>query len=186
MRIKGYTVFLMCVAVAVIAVGCKGKFIPSADSAVVVNQYQLTAAEFNELFADAMSEDTPEMRSAFLERLIMRKILLQEAQREKLDTRKSFLRAIENFWEQSLLKIVIDNKTQEFAKGLKVTDEEVAEAYSQLLQENPEMDASLEAMKGDVYNMLLQEKQSQAFEKWLGVLKEDAHISIKKEEIGII
>ena len=54
--------------------------------------------------------DTAESRQNFLSALIDRKLLLQYAQKEGFDKETSFLQTIERFWEQSLLKIVLDKK----------------------------------------------------------------------------
>ena len=66
----------------------------------------------------------------FLDNLITRKLILQEAQKMGLDRKKEFLKAIENFWEKSLLKIMVDEKTDEIFTDITVTDEEVEESYA--------------------------------------------------------
>jgi hypothetical protein len=89
---------------------------PSEKIALRISSYSLTAGEFNDLFDDLNVKDTPRAREAFLDNLITRKLLVKEAQRQGLDRKKDFLRSIENFWEQSLVKIVIDKKTSQIAK----------------------------------------------------------------------
>jgi hypothetical protein len=94
------------------------------DAVVVVNNYSLTREEFeNEFKASAYSEiDTPESRKNFLNTLIDRKLILQYAQTEGLDKEKNFLKSIEKFWEQSLLKIVLDKKTREIESKIVLAD----------------------------------------------------------------
>ena len=82
--------------------------------AVTINAYKLSAEQFEELYREYGSgDDTSKSRMEFLDNLITRKLLLQEAQRLGLDTQKEFLRSIENFWEKSLLTLVVEHKMKE-------------------------------------------------------------------------
>ena len=87
------------------------------DWVVSINDYQISRAEFESEFKDSAygAVDTPESRRNFLNALIDRKLILQYAQKEGFDKEKPFLKAIEKFWEQSLLKVVLDRKTIEIA-----------------------------------------------------------------------
>ena len=103
---------------------------PSEKIAVRISSYSLTAGEFNDLFDDLNIKDTPRARRAFLNNLIIRKLLVKEAQRQGLDREKDFLRSIENFWEQSLVKIIIDKKTNQFAKDGGISAIETEDDYN--------------------------------------------------------
>jgi SurA N-terminal domain len=84
---------------------------------ISINDYKITRAEFESEFKDSAygAVDTPESRQNFLNALIDRKLILQYAQKEGLDKETTFLKTIEKFWEQSLLKIVLDRKMLEMA-----------------------------------------------------------------------
>ncbi len=88
---------------------------PDKDIVATVNNYSISRAEFESEFKDSSygGTDTPESRQNFLNTLIDRKLILQYAQKEGLDKEKNFLKSIEKFWEQSLLKIALDQKTRE-------------------------------------------------------------------------
>ena len=81
-----------------------------------VNNYEITRVEFEEEFRRSRFglADTLESRRQFLNNLINQKLILQEAQKEGLDKDPGFLKLIERFWEQSLLKITLDKKSREF------------------------------------------------------------------------
>lgn len=85
------------------------------ETVITINNYNITRVEFEKEFKNSTygKTDTPESRKDFLESLINRKLILQQAQKEGLDKEKSFLNMIEKFWEQSLLKIALDKKTKE-------------------------------------------------------------------------
>jgi len=82
-----------------------------------INNYEITKEEFIEEFKDSAYgvSDTEESRKSFLDNLINRKLVLQEAQRQGLDKKKDFLKSIERFWEQSLLKVMLDKKSKDIS-----------------------------------------------------------------------
>jgi len=82
-----------------------------------INNYEITLNEFKEEFRESSysQDNTPESRKEFLKSLIGRKLILQDAQVIGLDKQKDFLKMIERFWEQSLLKLALERKSQEIA-----------------------------------------------------------------------
>ncbi len=117
-------VFILFILLSIIAIS--GCCCPASgggadkDTAVSVNNYVITRAEFEAEFKTSpySRSDTPESRKAFLNGLIDRKLILQYAQQNDLDKEKGFLKSIEKFWEQSLLKIALDKKTKEIASKM--------------------------------------------------------------------
>lgn len=80
-----------------------------ADFKTVVNPYVDTAdAELNR----------KEVKAALLDDIIIRKVLIQEAQRQGLDKQKPFMREIERYWEQSLIKLLLKKKSEEMARDI--------------------------------------------------------------------
>lgn len=176
---------LIITAVFLLNFACAKKG-PSDKIAVKISDYSLTAGEFNELFAEFKSfEDTPRAREAFLDNLITRKLLLQEAQRKGLDKQKDFLKSIENFWEQSLLKIIMDRKTKEISRDMTATEQELRARYNKWLQDNPNNPKTFDEL-GDIIKWhLLKEKETIAINSWIDGLKNKAIIEIDKRAIGI-
>ena len=91
------------------------------DAALIINNRIFTTAEFNGLY----SEQQPRMQSKtdFINSLITKELLIQESQKEGIDKEEPFRRSIQNFYEQSLIKLLIDRKLA----SLKVTvsDDEI-------------------------------------------------------------
>ena len=106
--------YLSLLFVALLLTGCSRS--PSQkDILAKVNNYEITRAEFEDEFKASPYEktDTPESRKEFLSTLIDRKLVLQYAQQKDYDKETGFLKLIEKFWEQSLLKVALDKKTSE-------------------------------------------------------------------------
>ena len=177
--------FLIILMLSLVSYGCDSKP-PLKKAAIKINEYTLSADEFNKVFSQSrISEDTPRTREAFLENLISRKLLLQEAQREGLDKQKDFLKSVENFWEQSLLKIVIDKKIKEVSGTISVTEREIEDYYNKWAKANPDDTKTLNEMRDVISWQLLREKQSLVLNRWIAGLKNKANINIDRKVIGI-
>ena len=168
-----------------ICCGCAKKP-PLEKTAIRVNSYTLSADEFNRLFSELrMSEDTPQVREAFLEKLINRKLILQEAQKKGLDKKEDFLKSIENFWEQSLLAIVIDKKVKEISGSTTVSKREIQVYYNNWIKDNPDEQQTLDEMRDTIEWQLLTNKQRAALNSWIETLKDNADIEVDKKAIRI-
>lgn len=115
---------MVALAVLMIA-GCKSQ-VKDRQILAKINNYEITKDEFEEEFSDSgfAASDTEESRRKFLENLIDRKLILQEAQAKGLDKEKAFLKSIERFWEQSLLKIAVDRKARDISISAYSRDKE--------------------------------------------------------------
>ena len=177
--IVSYFVFALC------SISCAKKP-PSEQIVVEVNNYTLTTEEFNKLFSDAnISGDTKKSRKEFLNNLVIRKLILQEAEHEGLNKKKEFLKSIEEFWEESLLRNVIDKKTLEIYSTITVTEEEIQDAFNKWVDQNLENTKTVDEMRDFIHEQLLRVKQSLAFNAWIQDLKSEAEITIDKKAIGI-
>lgn len=66
--------------------------------------------------------------SELLDSAITRKLLIQEAQRQKIDKEESFRRSLKTFYEQSLVKVLMDRQYGDIK--VEVTEEEVVKYLS--------------------------------------------------------
>jgi len=183
--VKVYLPFLLIAGLSCWSSGCSGK--PSSEKIVLrINNYTITTGEFNELFNEMRAtEDTPENRQLFMENLINRKLLLQEAQRRGLDREKEFLKSIERFWEQSLLKIIIEEKVKEIEGNISFTEEEIQQRYMEWVKINPDDVRPLEDMGELIKWELLKTKQNKILELWIEGLKKDTRVKINKKALGV-
>jgi len=115
--------------------GCKCQ---AKDKQVLarINNYEITKQEFEEEFKNSgfSVSDTEESRKSFLDNLINRKLILQEAQRQGLDNDSAFLKSIERFWEQSLLKVMLDKKSKDISMLKDAGKKEIEGAYDGWLE----------------------------------------------------
>jgi hypothetical protein len=165
--------------VIVLFVAFKLKPPKQEDYLVKINNYTITPQEFNEEFqASAYAKDnTPESKKEFLSMLIRRKLVLQDAQSLGLDKDKEFLKSIERFWEQSLLKRMMDKKTHEISGQAQIPDSAVKILYEKLKNEG-KADKPYEQMYSQIKWSLSRIQESQAVNQWLLSLYKKAEIKI--------
>lgn len=159
--------------------GCAPK--DNQNIALKINNYKMTQEEFEGEFRDSpyAKLDTPESRKEFLNNLINRKLLLQEAEAEGLDKQKNFLRSIEKFWEQSLLKIILDSKTREIAASVQISDQEIETKYKDMVRKG-ETTKNYQEIYRDIKWQLTRAKQSQVLNDWIDNLKKKSYIEYNK------
>jgi len=168
--------------------GCSGpaEDSPRRDVVIRVNDYTLTAKEFDDLFRDfGPRKADAKAKAEFLKNLITRKLLLQEGQKLGLDKDRDFLMTVENFWEQSLLQLVISEKMRTLAGQVNVTDADVEEYYRNWKKANPEDGSAPEAMRRSIRLKILKAKQDQALDKWINALKSRANIKVDKKALDL-
>jgi hypothetical protein len=152
---------------------------PMKPAVVTINNYSISLAEFDREFRDSpmAKKDTREARKQFLDMLINRKLILQEAQKLGLDKDAEFLKSIERFWEQSLLKAYLDRKTQEVAGQIFISDFAVEQAYKNLQAEG-KTEKSYAEMYRTLKWDLARAKEAELMDKWLKDLKSKAAIEV--------
>ncbi len=100
--------------ILVFVLGCQSR---ESQKAVVarVGTYVITRDEFEEAYKNSVQaqEHNPFYRSAFLNNMINQKLILLDAEHRGLDHDPQFLKMIENFWQQSLLTMALQEKTKE-------------------------------------------------------------------------
>lgn len=158
--------------------GCQ-KQPPVEHILVKVNNYALTKEEFDEDFKNSMygANDTFEARKEFLNNLINQKLILQDAEKQGLDKQKSFLRIIERFWEQSLMKVALDKKSKDISGSVSVSNDIVKEAYDNMAQAG-KADRPYQEMKEQIKWQLIKLKETQLMNDWMDNLRNKAQVKI--------
>ena len=101
--------------------------IPVKDYVIRVNGKLITASEFSHQL-----NRQPVLLGGsanYAESLVTRELLIQEAKRQKIDQEEPFRQALKNFYEQSLIKILVDRKMRSITYT--PTPEEIS-AYKKL------------------------------------------------------
>lgn len=183
---KNYGLFAVLCLLTVVALASCSKKQPAEKPAIKVNDVEISVSEFNKRFSQMKnSDDTVENRKLFLENYLNRKVLLLEAQRLGIDKEESFLDAVEKFWEQSLLKIVVDRKLKEISQNIKVSKQEVQQAAQKWLSENPTTTKSKKDIIQLIMKQRVREKQTLALNSWISDLRNQANIELDNELLGI-
>jgi len=183
--------FILILLTSLISTGC-GKVPRSqdGDSRVVarINDYELTVMDLkNEAdfkMGDRYFEEDPvKAKRALLENIIMAKILLQEAQKSSFDKDAIFMKEIELYWEQALLKLLMKKKTEEMSRQVAITEDEIKQEYNRMLTEEGEERPFLEAqpeITREIYNKKMQAR----FNEWLKSLRNQADVKIDEEMLN--
>ena len=159
----GLAFILPALIVSCVITGCgKSEDKGRAGNAVIarINNYELTAADLkDEIMTSSrdisMSADPEKAKEDALDGLVTKKILLQEAQAQSFDKDAKFMKEIERYWEQALLKLLINKKIGEFSK-IRPAD-----------------------IKGDIRQKMLQSE----LDKWLNGIRSSAKVKIYKENL---
>ncbi len=173
-----FLLFLFVLAVF----GCSREKTEKPEVLAHINGYDLTLDEFkNQLTSEIeMDKDfklTREAKQAFLNELIKKEILIQEAKRLKLDTREAFRRAIERYWESTLIRDLLEMKGREISGKTYVTEEEIQSRYKAMKASDGSL-PPLGEMRKEITRKLKEEKKSKFLEDWINHLKQKAKIKI--------
>lgn len=171
--------------------GCGAKKATDEKTLVArVNNYEMTTGDFMtelELMTGNKNlfNDPERMKEELLEEMINRQLLLQEAQRQNFDKDRAFMKEIERYWEQALLKLLYKKKIKELLASIKVDDSEVMSEYNRLIDEK-----DIDMMKkpiGEAAAELKEEirgrKLNQAINAWFEELKKGSAIKRYKENL---
>lgn len=102
--------------------GCSPR--QNKEAVVKINNYSMSAEDLvNELNSFSSFERAGKTNEELVDEIIEKKLLLLEAQREGLDREAAFMKMVERFWEQSLLRAIVEKKMKEFSAGTKRSDE---------------------------------------------------------------
>ena len=174
-------IFFSLLVVCFIFAGCSSS--NSGDNRVVaqVNDYRMSVEDLrceleNTPYDDAMLLETQEGMEEYLDRLLEKEILLQEAQHQGLDREKDFMKSIENYWEQALLKLLLERKSKEISGLVHVYEDEVKEYYDASGETLP-----FSRIRRDMERDIRRKKETDAMNAWIEELRSKSCIRINRE-----
>jgi len=96
-----------------------------ADIVAEINKYKMTVEDFRDearltAATKYLPADREKAKEELLDEIITKKVLLEEAQRQNFDKNKPFMKEIERYWEQALLKLLIKKKMGELGSAEKL------------------------------------------------------------------
>ncbi len=179
---RNHIVFWLILFGLIFTIGCARG--PSETTAVRVNEFVMSADEFQEQFDNSDYPANKQGKEKFLKDLISRKLLLQEAEQMGLDKQPEFLKEVERFWEKTLLKNIIYRKSKELAGEVSVYEDEIRAQYEKMVDKGA-AEGSYEEMYDRIKWQLLRQKQEAAFNEWLKGLRENSEVEVNKQLLGL-
>jgi len=172
--------YLLLTALLVFTMGCEVR----KDAAIIIDDIEITKAEFDEAFEASRFASMKKGKKAFLDSYIEKKLILKEAENMGLDKDPEFLSEIQLFWEKALLKLVLSRKSDELAALVDISDKEVL-AYFKKNGAKLFAGKKLAEVSDQIEWFIIQGKQSGAMEEWTELLKGRAKIKVDYGRLGI-
>ena len=166
--------------------GCGSASEPEQKDIVIqVNNSKISLEEFNDLmkfeaYADPEMDLTADTRSQFINYLVRKELLIQEAANLKLDSKRDFIRTIEKYWEATLIRNLLDLKAAELKKKVLITNDEIRAYY---MKNKEEFGQPYEAVQENIKKNLESRKLEAEIEAWTLGLKKSADITINDDLI---
>lgn len=172
-----YFLFIACIAVLC---GCEPKKEKDPEF-IRVNGISIGINEFEQAYNAALftGANGPMTKEEFIETLIKRRLLLAEAEKAGLDKDEKFLRSVEMFWQQSLLKLLVEKQLKQFSVTMDIPEPEIKAYYDRHREEFG--DKTYEQKKERIRYMLARQQQQKSLEKWMEDLRDDARVSINRK-----
>lgn len=157
----------------------------SKDKTVMkIDGIEINLKEFNNAFqASRFALQGEGAKEDFLDTYISRKLILKEAERLGLDKDPEFLRDVQLFWEQSLLKRILARKLNELSLNIRVEDKEVRDYYQDKKDEEF-IGKELDQVYDQIKFFLFKEKQGQIIKDWTDSLRQKAKVKIDYSALG--
>ena len=152
-----------------------------------INDYALTLNEFNTQLKEELEYDKEfklnhDAKKTFLDQIIIKELLIQEAKRRQLDREDKFIRAIERYWEATLIRDLMAMEGQSIEKRTVVSQEEIEARYDALLKSDPNQ-PPLASLQDQIAQEILNEKKQRSLEEWISRLKTNAKITFDEKLI---
>ena len=159
---------------------------PQGKPAAKVNDFVITIDLFRQRMADSayysnLGALSFKERQKLINREIEKELLIQEATRRNLHKREKFRRAMEKFWEQTLITDLVEQEMASLKGPDLVTDEEVRERYKEMSANGSP--PPFDEVKEQLIKEILENKKRQALEKWVDGLRDKADIAIYEDNI---
>ena len=177
--------FCLVVILASLQQGCSQDNTKNGKVVAEINDYSLSLEEFDrKLVAELEMEGDYKLTSQgkfhFLNQLIDKEILIQEAKRRKLDQQHDFVRAMEKYWGSTLIRDLLNLKGKEINALMQVSSDEVETRYNTLLQSSGQV-VPLQDIHQQLADEIREEKKTRMLEEWLNSLREKSRVQINKE-----
>ena len=164
---------------------CTQEKIEGNKTLAKINDYVLTLDEFQNQLAQEVKLDkefklTKEAKKEFLDQLITKEILIQEAKRRNLDRKEKFIRAIERYWESTLIRDLMELEGQKIENSTVVSQEEIEMRYKNMKHLDKNL-PQIESIRHNISKKIMEDKKQHLLEEWSNQLKKRARIDINEK-----
>ena len=178
----------LCRVVAVIsvislAIGCGGQ---GGKVVAKVNGQKITLSELSFTLQELARSGRPVdegMKKKVFEQLVVRSLLMDEADRIGITKDQAMLQKIQREKERVILDELVKREISMF---LSVTDEEVKQFYDKEISSQKGKVPSFEEAKGQIRQQLIRQKQAEAFNKIVTDLRSKAKITVDEAAFSSI
>jgi peptidyl-prolyl cis-trans isomerase C len=139
-------------------------------------QYQLAA----EMEFDKDLKLTKQVKRKFLEELIRKEVLIQEAKKRQLDRQPKFVRAIELYWEATLIRDLMELKGNQISKKALVSQAEIEAAYTDM-QTSDDRLPPLSKLRDKLVEDIKEKKKTKMLKSWIDDLRGSSSVQINEE-----
>jgi len=174
--------FLCCCISVVVLVSCSGDAPEGRKVLARVNDYEISVDDFQTQLAQEKEFEkdfklTDAIKRQFLDDLIRKEVLVQEAKRMDLDRQRDFMKTIERYWESTLVRNLIARKSSEIDKKILVSEEEIEQRFRRMQKQNGDL-PSLKGVHDVLERKIREAKKSAALQDWMDSLYEKADVEI--------
>jgi hypothetical protein len=139
MSYVSHSVIVLLLLFLSLPVGCTKSTTENEKVVAVVNDEPVLLEDFEREISLRSKQNpaykiTPTTLEGQLDTIIDRKLMIQEAMKMGLAGNADFVRTIQSFWEQTLIRELIENKNDEWEKRLFVTEQEIRDYYDKATQ----------------------------------------------------
>ena len=158
------------------------------DAVATVNGAAVPLQEFQKELAIYASRNpdfklNAESVEEHLNMFIDKQLMIQEATKMGLAEDERFLETIKRFWEQTLIRELIDAKGREWNGRLFVTDDEIL-GYYQEMKPGLTPKPLLKDVRDEISSSLLEQKKQKVMEEWLREVRKGASIKIDAKRLS--
>jgi hypothetical protein len=183
-RIRTLLAVVLCFVLFLSMTHCTRKKLEE-QTVAKINDYSLSLNDFERQLAAELEMDsdfkiTQEAKEMFLDRLIGKELLIQEAMRMKLDRKEKFIKAIERYWQSTLIRDLLALKGEEIGSRTYISQEEIRFRYDLMLKEDKSI-PPLSEISGKIEEKLKEEKKTEKVKEWIQDLRKNAGIEINRE-----
>ncbi|OEU60808.1 MAG: hypothetical protein BBJ57_00305 [Desulfobacterales bacterium PC51MH44] len=176
--------FVIMLLAMVMLVGCSRENNHERNIVAKVNDCNITEDEcryaLGECYKKGIAPLTEAEKGDLLDQMIKKELLIQEAKRRNLDQDEDFRRTIEKYWEQTLIRNLLNQVGEDFSVKIHVSKEDISDFKKELGVAEAAMSEK------EIEEEIFERKKTEALKKWLEKLKRSASIEINREAIDAI